>query len=304
MVMTPARLLGHAFTCLLMAHVLAPGRATAELIAYEPFDYSADTPLVGANGGTGFASAWAPGGFNAKLHKLFHLSPGGLTYPGLATQGGVHVNAEPATTGGIAGLGRAWPKQLGAEDGTYYLSFLHRPDGVEDFGSVVLGSGTGNELAIGKSASTGMYYISNRGGTGRVLSDVLGEVGRTRLVVVKMEFQSGADRCTLYVDPVPGQPEPGNGVVKEDLDLLADNIFLYSRAAWSVDEIRLGTTWEDVTPVGQKTIMAAGGKAMIWAVAILVAVVVVGLPLVIIGFIAYRRGQQKGRTEALGSPDH
>jgi hypothetical protein len=307
--MTPARLHGLTFTCLLMAHVLAPGRATAELIAYEPFDYTESTQLVGANGGTGFASAWAPGGFNAKLYTLFHLSPGGLTYPGLATQGGVHVNADPATTGGIAGLGRAWAKPLGAEDGTYYLSFLHRPDGEEDFGSVVLGAGTGNELAIGKSASTGMYYISNRGGTGRVLSDIAGEVGRTRLVVVKMEFQPGADRCTLYVDPVPGQPEPANGVVKEDLDLLADKIFLYSRAAWSVDEIRLGTAWEDVTPAGENAAVAggkamiAGRKAMIWVVAILVAVVVVGLPLVIIGFIAYRRGQQKGRTEALNSRD-
>lgn len=299
--MTPPCLLRHALVCLVMAHVLAPGRATAELIAYEPFNYSADTPLVGANGGAGFASAWAPGGFNAKLYTLFHLSPGGLTYLGLTTQGGVHVNADPATTGGIAGLGRAWAKPLGAENGTYYLSFLHRPDGEADFGSIVLGTGTGNELAIGKSASTGMYYISHRGGTGRVLSDLPGEVGRTRLVVVKMEFQPGADRCTLYVDPVPGQPEPANGVVKEDLDLLADSIFLYSRAAWSVDEIRLGTAWDDVTPAGQKTIVVAGGKAMIWVVAILVAMVVVGLPLVIIGFIAYRRGQQKGRTEALGS---
>lgn len=308
--MTPTRPLGLAIICLLMVHILAPARAMAELIAYEPFDYAESTSLVGANGGIGFSSAWAPGGFNAKLYTSFHFSPGGLTYPGLATQGGVHVNADPVTTGGIAGLGRAWPKPLGAENGTYYLSFLHRPDGDADFGSIVLGTGTGNELAIGKSASTGLYYISNRGGTGRVLSELPGEVGRTRLVVVKMEFQPGADRCTLYVDPVPGQPEPANGVVKEDLDLLADKIFLYSRAAWSVDEIRLGTAWDDVTPAGAKVSLAGGQamiegrKAMIWTVALLVAMVVVGLPLVIIGFIAYRRGRQKGRAEALGSRDH
>ena len=186
-----------------------------------------------------------------------------------------------------------------------------------DFGSIVLGSGTGNELAIGKSSSTGRYYISHRGGTGRMLADLQGEVGRTRLVVVKMEFQSGADRCTLYVDPVPGQPEPANGVVKEDLDLFADKIFLYSRAAWSVDEIRLGTTWEEVTPTdpmpapveGRRAVVeiqkipAVARKVMIWIVAILAAVVMVVLPLVITGFVAYRRGRQKGRFESPGPRD-
>jgi hypothetical protein len=41
--------------------------------------------------------------------------------------------------------------------------------------------------------------------------------------------------------------------VKEDLDLEeAEMIYLYSRGTWSVDEIRLGTTWADVTPA-QKT---------------------------------------------------
>jgi hypothetical protein len=135
-----------------------------------------------------------------------------------------------------------------------------------------------------------------------------------------MEFQSGADRCTLYVDPVPGQPEPANGVVKDDLDLLSDQVFLYSRAAWSVDELRLGTTWEDVTPAGQtataagrpttaadqaadQKIPGAGRQVIIWTIALLVPVVMVGLPLVIVWFVAYRRGQQKGRTETLGARD-
>ena len=68
-----------------------------------------------------------------------------------------------------------------------------------------------------------------------------------------MEFGEGPDRFTLYVDATPGKAEPANGVRKEDLDLpYADMIFLYSRAAWSVDEIRLGTTWADVTPPQKK----------------------------------------------------
>jgi len=64
-----------------------------------------------------------------------------------------------------------------------------------------------------------------------------------------MEFKDGPDRFTLYLNPTPGKPEPATGAVKDDLDLeFAEQLFLYSRAAWSVDEIRLGTTWEAVTP--------------------------------------------------------
>lgn len=297
--MEPARSFRSAFLCVLVAQAIAR-QATAELMAYEPFDYAAGTPLVGANGGFGFASPWAAGGFNAKLFELFRVSPGALEYPGLATKGNTHISTEavPATLSrsGIAGLGRTLSTALGAGNRTCYLSFLHRPDGDEEYGSIVLGTGQGKELAIGKSASTGEYYISNRGGVGRILSGVPGEIGRTRLVVVKMEFQEGPDRFTLFLDPKPGQREPANGFLKEDLDLrLADRIFLYSRAAWSVDEIRLGTTWEDVTPAGGAT-AAVNWKPFIWAGAILLALAVVLAPLVIVGVIAYRRGQQKARA--------
>ena len=51
-----------------------------------------------------------------------------------------------------------------------------------------------------------------------------------------------------------GKPEPATGVVKDDLDLeFAEAITLYSRGAWSVDELRLGHTWEDVTPAARST---------------------------------------------------
>jgi hypothetical protein len=293
--MVPARLLRPALICIVLAHALAPRRAAAELIAYEPFDYAAGTPLVGASNGVGFGSAWEAGGFNAKLFKLFRVAPGALTYPGLATPGGNHVSGEGAPAQGVAGLGRTLSTPLGTENGTYFLSFLHRPDGAEDYASIVLGTGQGNELAVGKSASTGEYYISNRGGAGRVLSGVRAEVGQTRLIVVRMEFRAGPDRFTLYVDPAAGKPEPADGFVKEDLDLeLMDKIFLHSRAAWSVDEIRLGTMWEDVTPASKTRLV--NWKVVIWIGAILFAGIVVALPLVVIWIVAYRRGQKKART--------
>jgi hypothetical protein len=231
--------------------VVTSGRAAAALIAYEPFDYPTHAPLVGQTNGIGFSSGWLPGGFNATLFDLFTMERGALPYPALATKGTNHVSGAtpPDGTPGIAGVGRVFATNLAAGGATYYLSFLHRPDGEEEYASVVIGTGQGKELSIGKSGSMRQYHISQRGGTGRVLSGVEAVVGKTMFLVVKMEFREGPDRFTLYMNPTPGKPEPVSETVKEDLDLeQADMIFLYSRAAWSVDEIRLGTTWADVTP--------------------------------------------------------
>jgi len=243
---------GCAACVFLFIWFLGVSHATAALLAYEPFDYVAGEPIVGQNDGLGFEAPWQPGGFNAKLFLVFRMKPGALTYPGLATSGSNHLSGEapPAGVMSIAGVGRLLSTNLAVTGAKYYLSFLHRPDSADGYSVIVLGSGQGEELAIGKPGSgQNLYYMTHRGGQGRVHSTVKPVVGKTAFVVVKMEFSDGSDRFTLFTNPTPGKPEPANGVVKEDLHLeLADKIFLYSRGAWSVDEIRLGTTWQDVTP--------------------------------------------------------
>jgi hypothetical protein len=229
----------------------------AALIAYEPFDYEANVPIVGQTNGFGFTSAWVPGGFNARLFDLFHINSGALTFPGLATKGTNHAGGEapPPGTPGIAGVGRILATNLAVPGATCYLSFLHQVDADQEYASIVLGTGGGmaKELSIGKSASPPRYNIAQRGGVGRVFSNVQPAAGATVFLVVKMEFRNGPDRFTLFVNPTPGKPEPVSTAVKEDLDIEeAEMIYLYSRGTWSVDEIRLGTTWADVTPA-QKT---------------------------------------------------
>lgn len=226
----------------------------AALIAYEPFDYPPNVPLVEQTNGIGFKSPWQPGGFNARLFDLYNVRPGRLEYPGLAMKGTNHASADTPPGGGpvIAGIARLLSTNLAVPGATYYLSFLHRIDAPEEYASVVIGTGDGAELSIGKSGSIREYHISQRGGVGRMLSGVEPVVGKAAFLVVKMEFKDGEDRFTFFVNPTPGKPEPASTTVKEDLDLQhADMLFLYSRAAWSVDEIRLGTTWADVTPAAK-----------------------------------------------------
>jgi hypothetical protein len=233
---------------------LAAANARAALIAYEPFDYAAGEALVNQTNGFGFAEPWLPGGFNARISDVFKVTPGALEYHGLAMKGTNHLRVEAPLPGltAIAGVGRLLATNLAAADGTFYLSFLHRPDGEEEYSAVVLGTGSGAELSVGKSGTVKQYHVSQRGGVNRIYSGVEPVVGKTVLLVVKMEFREGPERFTLYVNPTPGKPEPFTGAVKSDLDLeTAESIFLYSRGAWSVDEIRLGTTWADVTPARQ-----------------------------------------------------
>jgi hypothetical protein len=252
---TPASTLREFFLCSALSVVVALATsARAALIAYEPFDYPADIPLVGQTNGIGFNSPWQPGGFNARLFDLFRTHSGKLEFPGLAMKGSNHVSgdAPPAGAPGIAGVGRLFSTNLATPGATFYLSFLHQPDAPDEYASVVIGTGDGKELSVGKSGSIREYHISQRGGIGRVMSGVEPVVGKAAFLVVKMEFKDGEDRFTLFVNPTPGKPEPASATVKEDFDLeYADMIFLYSRASWSVDEIRLGTTWADVTPASK-----------------------------------------------------
>jgi len=223
----------------------------AALVAYEPFDYAKGDLLVGKTNGFGFISAWEPAGFNARTPELFEMKPGRLGYAGLAQKGTNHVRVEavPQLESGIAGVGRVVSTNFGRTGDRLYLSYLSRVDAEGEFTSVIVGNGNGRELSIGKSGTANDYVIGQRGGIGRMSAGIGPSIGKTVFVVVKMEFRDGPDRFTMWVNPKPGQPEPAKGVVKEDLDLEPTSmVILYSRGAWSVDELRIGTTWADVTP--------------------------------------------------------
>jgi hypothetical protein len=64
---------------------------------------------------------------------------------------------------------------------------------------------------------------------------------------VKVQLSSGNDVFTLYVDPPVKGPEPASGAVKNDLDVGSlSAVGIYSGGAFTMDEIRVGTTYADV----------------------------------------------------------
>ncbi len=222
--------------------------------AYEGFDYApGGADLLGQGGGEGFDdAAWFPSGFNAPTYANFKIAEGSLAFSSLATAGNrVQTEATPR----IAGLGRRLATPIRAEQTTtLYLSLLVRPedDGggfLNGFFGVYLDGPGSADLFIGAGGSPRTYRLETRGGRGLACSGVSPVAGETALLVVRAGLQPGRDVFTLYVNPTPGAPEPISGTLKEDLDVGGfQTLVIYSTGAFSLDELRIGATYDQVTP--------------------------------------------------------
>ena len=232
--------------------------ARAELLSYEPFNYAAGTAVVGqgAGGSSGFLTPWTPGGFNASQSNNFLVGAGSLQHNNLATTGG-RLTSGPTNV--ISGITRDLAVPLGAQSTTRYVSFLVEPNAplhqgaFNGFFGLTFESAGEPEFYAGKpgGGAIGNYVIENRGGDGQSVSNFLTTPGQTALLVVKAEFTAaGADRMTLYVNPTPGMPEPTSAsAFKGDANFgSAHGLTVYSTGSFSLDEIRVGTTYADVTP--------------------------------------------------------
>lgn len=207
-----------------------------------------------ANGGAGFGAAWTQGGFNV-FASGYVARARSLCYPSLDVAGG-SVSGEAFAS--INGATRNLAQPLGVNNTTVYVSFLIQPrgtlhDGVlNGFFGLTLNGSLGNDLFVGKPGGGALeeYVIETRGGSGQIASGTATVVGKTTLLVLKAQFMAGPDVFTLYTNPAAGRAEPGSNVVKTDLDLgVVSKIGIYSTGAFTIDEIRIGTTFADVVPV-------------------------------------------------------
>ncbi len=225
--------------------------ARAGQIADEGFQPS--FPIY-ANGGTGFAGPWIQGGFNA-FASGYTVQDRSLCYGGLRSSraGSTAGHAFSAINGAV----RPLAQPLGADNTTVYVSFLVQPQGTLNEGifggffGLTLNGSLGNDLFVGKPGGGALeqYVVETRGGGGQVTSGMPAVVGDTALLVLKAQFLSGHDVFTLYTNPKPRLPEPAGNVVKTDLDLgTVSRIGIYSTGAFTIDEIRIGTTYADVVP--------------------------------------------------------
>jgi hypothetical protein len=251
-------------TCVLSFFVATPASTFAVLEAYDGFDYSPVGSDLQGNGGSGFLGPWTAGGFNASTHDNYDIAAGSLTFGSLAVEGN---SVSTSAQGAIAGLTRNLATPLGADNTTAYLSVLLQPDGTLNDGAfngffgVLFENAVEPEVFLGKpgGGAINTYVIENRGGANQYDSGVAATVGQTAFLVVKAEFLPGNDIFTLYLNPTPGAPEPALGLQKSDADNgVVSGITIYSTGAFTLDELRVGSTWADVTPVSASSVPDSG----------------------------------------------
>lgn len=258
---------GCAFFLALAWIGLPSNLARGSLIAYEGFNYSPGN-LLGQNGGTGFSGGW----YNESPTTSYSVMSGSLpppTVPKLVEQGG-HVFGvlDPPSNFYSCWMQRDLPFALGAAGTTVYLSMLLEPNGTVYFG---WGGGFASLSLVQSFASTELdfglpgyqsfattYGLENLSGVGRFMSGVQPAPNQPVFLVMRCDFNantSANDTFKLYVNPKPGAAEPASGTIKNDFNFgvgqsfgTVGSVAIRSGGAFSIDEIRIGTTFADVAP--------------------------------------------------------
>lgn len=217
----------------------APTLVRADVIAYEGFAYSAGS-LDGDNGGTGWANAWS-----ASSSGSASVSAAGLTY----ASGGKSL----VTSGGSVSLpgdhygGFRSPASV-PTSGSMYISFLadRTGDGESNYLGLSLFSGGAEQAIFGAmNGETHWGIEQNTTGATYMTTETVGAT--PTLLVARIDFGASDDTVSLYVNPSL-TAEPSTPSVSATFNTFSwDRIRIQSRVAGNVDEIRIGTTYADVT---------------------------------------------------------
>ena len=229
--------------------MLQSAHAVVSLPFTDHFDYS-EGRLIDVSSG-----AWVSGNNGTEISVATAAT---LTSPsGFAAASGKGVSVVPSGTQRRAALAFT---SVGNTDGNaVYISFLLNAVSISSAKSIAYLDNTvssvgspklniyagGGTIGIGKNTTSTSPAFTTSAGSG------------THLVVVRYSFQSGSDQVDLWVDPSSSDygaavaPAPLGGS-SSGSDATALSVFQInaqtSGSTAYIDEVRVGTTWADVTP--------------------------------------------------------
>lgn len=238
--------------------------ASASLIFYDGFDYPGlPTPLNGKSdwtshsgtedelqvvaGSLGFSGLQSPTGGKVELLEAQTEDVGrnfaAVTGDGNTVYASVLLNCTKAPVFGTTG--------------DYLLHFYQGdlPTGGSNFNfraRLYISSADASETGIlfGIRPTSGSPDPSEFGST-------VYDLNTTHLVVLKVTLSDGDEQFDVFVNPVPGSPEPATAEYSVADDVIDPAIGVgrfalrqgsTSAGSFEIDELRVGTTWESVTP--------------------------------------------------------
>ena len=227
---------------------LAIQSVQAQLLFSEAFNY--DPGVLGGNVNPGNSTAWSAG--NSGLT----IVSGNLTYAGLADQGGNELQIANGSAGTIY---NAFANQT---SGQVYYSFLFDPTAADSANNYFTAMNPGTSTPNGSSDAVNAYYYgdghirlraagqSATAGTGTVLT-----LGTTYLIVEMLDLD--AKTASLWINPdsstFGGTAPTAIATLSSITATAIDNVGFKVQAAaggpYLVDNLLIGKTWADVTPV-------------------------------------------------------
>ena len=128
------------------------------------------------------------------------------------------------------------------------MSFLLRPE--SDFGFYG-GLNLGGGLFIGKSGTPVTTYGLETGGANIASSSVVATAGETVFLVLRAQFSAGNDVLSLSVNPLPGGAQPllADAQMSNVNMALTNSLYINNSGGWTIDEIRIGSSFADVAPL-------------------------------------------------------
>ncbi len=236
--------------------MLSVNKSQAALIATDNFEDSARGSAVGINGGTGWSAAWTGVSNSANIvaYSTAYTNVEILTSGGTNALDISYPDASPVAM-------RAFPEESGD---SLYFSCYFNPDATdggadEDFTQFGFSAdGTTPDMGIVHRLNNGDHRFGIRYGSGATYYTIAGtEPYKTYFLVFKASKSvSGAanpyDQLYLYIDPSTTNEPASSDVSKNDTRSAGYGYMGFRTSRMEsgdhkyFDNIRIGTTWEDV----------------------------------------------------------
>lgn len=236
------------------------------LYVYDGFDYP-EGDLVGQDGGTGWAEPWTQSmeGTPPEARPIAQVVAPGQTYGDLEVTGNKAemANARRAfryidVEGLYTGEEEMEPTDsIGWPGSSVWMSFIAEGAAAETdpFWGIALFKNDTEKLFFGKPSSRGPLRLSAQSGVQEFDGAI--SINDKHLIVIRIDFDpENGDSATLFLNPDPMGRTPSDdealGVYTGPNFEMSFNRVRFANGdgpGGTIDELRMGATWADVTPV-------------------------------------------------------